>query len=374
MPSVFIKNTSYNYEELKPVLFDMMDSIGSNLIKKQSKVLIKPNFLIPARPEKAVITHPLVVKAVVEYVLKNGGQPQVSDSPAAGGFEKILKVGGYSEALKGLDVEFREFKETVFVDIGEPFGKIEIAKDAIESDIIINLPKLKTHTQMLLTLGVKNMFGCIVGLKKSKWHLRTGVDRELFAKLLVKIHNTVNPSVTIVDGILSMEGQGPGKSGFPRNLGILAGGKNAPAIDRVICSILGIAPEKLPTNMAITKSNGNQNSLHINGDINILTDFKFPELGSLAFGPKPLHKLMRKHMLQRPEPNIHQCQFCGKCWDFCPAKAITWKSEKIIFNYDKCIRCYCCIEVCPHGALRAVKTFPGKLMRKIPVIKQFLDT
>ncbi len=146
-----------------------------------------------------------------------GARALVADSPAVGSFNKLLKDNGVTEALPGLDVECRPLKNSVAFDIGPPFGKIEIAGDVFDADFIINLPKLKTHNSMLLTLGVKNTFGCIVGLRKPQWHLRTGVEVERFAELIVLIHKAVNPFITILDGILAMEGEGPGKSGKPRH-------------------------------------------------------------------------------------------------------------------------------------------------------------
>ena len=212
MATVFFVQSEYDDPALKRAVFGLLDRIASLRIEKGARVLIKPNFLAPARPERAMTTHPLVLRAAVEYVLDKGGRPLVADSPGMGTFERLLREGGYAEALKGLDVEVRPFKETVRVDIGEPFGRIEIAREALEADVVVNLPKLKTHTQMLLTVGVKNLFGCIVGLKKPEWHMRSGVDRHMFARLLVQhLRAAVNPAATLVDGIVAMEGQGPGR-------------------------------------------------------------------------------------------------------------------------------------------------------------------
>ena len=150
---------------------------GMRPIESGMRVLIKPNFLAPAAPERAMTTHPLVVRAVVEHVLGQGGRPTVADSPGRGSFERLLREGGYAQALAGLDVAVRPFRETVKVDIGAPFGRIDLAREAVQADLVVNLPKLKTHTMMLLTLGVKNLFGCVVGLAKPEWHMRSGIDR-----------------------------------------------------------------------------------------------------------------------------------------------------------------------------------------------------
>ena len=225
----------------------MLASAEAPAIDTGARVLIKPNFLAPATPDRAVTTHPLIVKAAAEFALEKGARVQISDSPAMGNFSSLLKKGGYEEALKGLDVTVKPFEATVAVDVGEPFGSIDVAKDAMDADVVINLAKLKTHTQMMLTLGVKNLFGCIVGLKKPEWHMRAGVDRQMFGRLIVSIFEAVGPAYTIVDGILAMEGQGPGKRGTPRELGLLLGGKNAHAVDHVVCLQVGLDPETLET-------------------------------------------------------------------------------------------------------------------------------
>ena len=362
---VIFRKAEYDYTILKPLLFEMIDSACGASIVKGMRVLIKPNLLLPAKPEAAVITHPLVVKAAAEYVLEKGGTVKISDSPAIGLFAKILRDGGYRKAFEGLDVEFTEFKRSVKIDIGEPFGFIEIAKDALEADAVINIAKLKTHAQMFLTLGVKNLFGCIVGFKKPEWHLRSGIDREVFARLLVRIHRAVSPQVTIVDGILGMEGQGPGKGGTPRRLGVLAGGSSAFAVDVAICRMLGADPDRLPTNKAAKELELTDYNVDVTGDYEVINDFVFPIQDPLTFGPRPIHRILRKHLVQRPAADNNLCKICGECWKYCPAEAISHDKEKVSFDYDRCIRCYCCIEVCPEGALKAVETFPGKIIRRL---------
>ncbi len=369
MSKVIFKNASYNYENLKPVVFEMMGELKEDLIRKEARVLIKPNLLMPAKPEKAVLTHPLVVRAVVEYVLSKGGRPLISDSPAMGSIEKIYVVGVFQKALRDLDVQFEAFRNTEKVNIGKPFGRVDIAREPLEADVVINLPKLKTHTGMLLSLGVKNLFGCIVGLQKPEWHLKSGIDRDIFARLLTQIYHAINPSITIVDGILAMEGQGPGKSGKPRYLGVLAGGSNAHDVDMAICRLLGIDPNRLPTHAAAKQLGLVGKEIYINGEFHIVNDFKFPDFGSLTVGPKPLHTFIRKHLLQRPEVNDRLCTMCSECWQFCPAKTITRNKERLEFDYDGCIRCYCCIEICPNGAVRSIEPFPGKVLRRLSILK-----
>lgn len=369
MSKVIFKKSTYHYEVLRQNIIEMFDAIGSDLFQGNPRVLIKPNFLSPAKPDRAILTHPLVVRSVAEYVLSKGGRPQISDSPALGSFEKLLKEGGYDRAFKGLDVPFKALEESVKVDIGEPFGKIDIARDVMEADVVINLAKLKTHSQMMLTLGVKNLFGCIVGLRKPEWHLRAGVDRDVFARLLVQIYNAVKPAVTIVDGILAMEGQGPGKGGTPRRLDILVGGRDGVEVDRAICRMFGLEPDMLLTNRIAAEMGLVSKEAFINGDFHIIHDFQLPVLGPLTFGPRLMQKVIRKHLIQRPVVNDSLCTRCAECRQYCPAKAISFKRGKIIFDYDRCIRCYCCAEICPYGAVRAAETLPGKIIRGLSRIR-----
>ncbi len=365
MREVFVKKSSYDIGVLREDISQMMEDMGGVKIRPGSKVLVKPNLLLAAPPEKAVTTHPLVVRAVVEYILEKGGKPVIADSPATGSISRIMAAGGYAEALKGLDVGTMEFTESVKVDLGRPFGEVEVAREAVETDLVINLPKLKTHVMMLLTLGVKNLFGCIVGLRKPRWHLRVGVDKEMFAGLLVEVCRAVNPCITIVDGITAMEGQGPGRGGIPRHLGVLVGGTNPFAVDMAISQMLGLNDSALETSRAAMGRGYFSGAPLVKGDTVGVSRFDFPDQSPVTFGPKQFHGFIRRHLVQRPVVNPAECKMCGKCWEYCPAKAITAIEKGLEFDYDACIRCYCCIEVCPHGALGSVEPLAGKILRKI---------
>ena len=364
MAAVIIRNASYHYDQIKPLVFEMIEKLAHDKIKPGSRVLIKPNMLSAARPEDAILTHPQIIRAAVEYVLQKGARPQVSDSPAIGSFEKILKGNGTTEALKGLDVTCVPFKDTVEVDIGKPYGRIGIARDAMEADVIINLPKLKTHSQMLLTLAVKNMFGCIVGFKKSQWHMRAGVDTLAFARLLVAIHQAVKPTVSILDGILALEGEGPGKRGRPRKVGVLMGSDNSFALDMAVCKMIGAPYENVPP-LKIARDDQLIPSWEIDGKLPQVSNFQLPGGSPLIFGPVILQNFLRRHTLALPVCDQPLCELCGKCRTICPAGAIKEETDKIEFDYRKCIRCYCCIEICPYAALHAQETLGGKITRNL---------
>ncbi len=365
MPDVFIRPASYDYPALRRTVFELLEKAVLQKVEKGCRVLIKPNLLAPSPPERAIVTHPLVVRAVVEYVLDCGGLPCVSDSPPLSSFSRIVRETGLKAVLSGLDVECREFSASVVVHADKPFQSLELAVEALEADFVVNLPKLKSHSQMLLTLGVKNLFGCVVGMRKPEWHFRAGVDRELFARLLVTVCRAVNPAVTLLDGVLALEGEGPGSGGVPREIGLLIASPDPVAVDRAVCSLLGIPDDRLLTNRAAMAMGYAGDAPSIIGDFPMVEDFRFPEMVPLVFGPQRLEGFLRRHLVQRPRCQEKLCRLCGECRRICPAKAIALGAKSIRVDYDRCIRCYCCIEVCPHAALRPEESLAGKAVRKI---------
>ncbi|MBN1612843.1 MAG: DUF362 domain-containing protein [Deltaproteobacteria bacterium] len=370
MSGVVVRRASYRYEDLRSRFFEIMDALdGGALIGPGRDVLIKPNLLSPAKPDQAVLTHPLVVRAAAEYVLQRGGRPRVGDSPGVGSCRRVVRESGIAGALSDLDVEFCEFTRSVKADVGEPFGRIDLAAEALEAPVMINLPKLKTHAQMGLTLGVKNLFGCVVGLRKAQWHLRAGIDRDLFARLLVQIYRCINPAFTVIDGILAMEGEGPGRRGVPRELGLLLGSRDALAADRTVCRILGQSPERLPVPKVAGQMGlcGGELDIDCEGPLPAVSGFRLPALTRLTYGPELLQGFIRRHLLQRPVCDAPLCTQCGKCWEMCPAGAIKPLEKTLRFDYDRCIRCYCCVEVCPQGALHTAESLAGRFVRRFVI-------
>ncbi len=365
MSRVFVRKASYDYPLLKPLLFEILDYFLKDRLTAHGTVIIKPNLLTTARPEDAVLTHPLVVRAVTEYCNLHGCCPSIADSPATGSFNKILRESGIYDAVRDLDVTFLELHNSLSVDIGRPFGKIDLAEDIVAADCIINLAKLKSHSQMLLSLGVKNCFGCVVGLRKAQWHMRAGIDRQLFARLIVQIYRAIKPALTIIDGITALEGSGPGKAGTPRFLGTLIASDDAVSCDYTVCHMLGLKPEKLPTNAAALKLGLAPESILFDGSIPHIHSFQLPLMTSLIYGPKAFQGFFRRHLLQRPAVNAKLCNHCGICEAYCPANAIVLGTSIPSFNYNECIRCYCCVEVCPQGAIASKKSLPGKLIDAI---------
>lgn len=362
--NVIIRRSSYAYDRLREDVSEILKCLLTTpLTGKQ--VLIKPNLLLAARPEAAICTHPYVVRAVVEYVLDQGGHPFIMDSPSLGSFDRILKVTGFKEALADLPVTCRPFTESMAVDCGPPFGSVMLAREAVETDVVINLPKFKTHAQMLLTLGVKNLFGCCVGYRKVEWHLRAGIDRDLFARLLLSIARRVAPDVTLLDGILALEGEGPGHRGHPIPLDLLMGADDPLGIDIVVARLLGLNMAAVPILKVAAAEGIPFAPLEIDGEVERIGYFRLPLSEPCIANMGSGTRVVRKYLLARPMVDENLCCRCDECVKLCPAQAIERRGERLMISYDQCIRCYCCIEICPAGAMMKAEGRAARFVRRV---------
>ena len=223
---------------------DLLGGMGE-FVKPGDRVLLKPNLLKARPPEAAVTTHPEVVRAVIRLVHEQGGRALVGDSPGMGDLKKVAEKAGILDVVNEEGAQLEDLTEAIQVKNSGRFQHFEIARSAYEADVLINLPKLKTHGMTTLTGAVKNLFGCIPGKRKVQWHFNTGVNHELFMKMLLELYALLQPRLTIMDAVVGMEGNGPG-SGDPRPIGAILAGRDAVSIDAVSAHVLGVKPDKLP--------------------------------------------------------------------------------------------------------------------------------
>ncbi|MBI5642109.1 MAG: DUF362 domain-containing protein [Deltaproteobacteria bacterium] len=348
----------YDNERIFKAISKSIGLLGGieQFVKEGERILIKPNLLAGKPPEAAVTTHPSVVRAVIRLVKSAGATPVVGDSPGLGSANKTAEKCGVLRVCQEEGVEFVDLKTLVITENpnGRTFKRLEVAKEALECDGIINLPKLKTHAQMFLTLGVKNLFGCVPGKLKPQWHLSAGVESLHFASMLLDLYAFLNPRLTVLDGVVGMEGNGPG-NGDPRQIGLIFCGADAIALDIVVTGILGGKPGDLPI-LKAAHLFGIRPEIQVLGEdiAEIKVDgFRFPPLSSVNFAAKLpyfMDKRLRKALTSRPHVNRGACTLCGICVRLCPAEIMD-KTNRINIDYDKCIRCYCCQEMCPEGAI-----------------------
>jgi uncharacterized protein (DUF362 family)/Pyruvate/2-oxoacid:ferredoxin oxidoreductase delta subunit len=329
-------------------------------VQRGDRVLIKPNLLIAKHPERCVTTHPALVKAVAQLVLEARGIPAIGDSPAVGSLPRVAAQAGIAGVADELGCTLVEFKEVAEARTDEAFTfrRFELAKAALEADVIINLPKVKTHSQTLLTLGVKNIFGCIPGMRKAQWHFKAGIDHAYFAAMLAELCQIVKPALTIIDGVIGMEGDGPG-NGDPRLLGLILAGDNPHALDTVICHIIGVAPEDLLTIRAARErgfEGTDPKQIKVLGqqveDLEV-TPFRLPGRFDVQWNlPGFIKRPLKNVFMPKPKVDEALCVKCGACAEVCPPQAISVSEKRVRIDFRRCIRCYCCQEVCPEGAMR----------------------
>jgi uncharacterized protein (DUF362 family) len=232
-------------------VFELLGGAGRFLLPDEH-VLLKPNLLKGAPPEKAVATHPEIIRAVIRSLRAagNGSSARISvgDSPAWGSFESAARASGYTAVCEEEGAALLPFTkgEKVPNPGGMVYDHLYLAREAAGADAIINLPKLKTHCQMYMTGAAKNLFGCVAGKRKAWWHFKAGSYQDYFPLMIAETARLLAPRLSILDAVLAMEGQGPG-SGKPKKMGLIMASEDPTALDRVACEVAGLDPARVRT-------------------------------------------------------------------------------------------------------------------------------
>ena len=370
----------YSYNNVRKSMTESLNDIGGleKYIKRGSKVLIKPNLLMKKKPEDATTTHPMLLKVVCEELLKLECDIIIAESPGGpyteGTLKGIYKTCGIEDVAKDLGVKLNYDLGEVKVENENAMALryMDIIKPLTEVDHIINLCKLKTHVMANFTGGTKNLYGCIAGLKKAEIHYRFPTEELFCEKVLIDICSYINPTLTIMDAIVGMEGDGP-SAGTPRKIGVILASPSPYAIDVVACNIINLEPTKVFTITGAIKRgliNSDFSDIDIVGegiDKFIIKDYKLPNKGkdfNLLEGifPKFINRHITSILTPRPVVSNKICIKCGYCAKVCPAKVITMEGYPKI-NLDNCIRCYCCHELCPKKAIHIKQNLIFKLMK-----------
>lgn len=243
--------TSYEPTALRASIEALLAPLGgiTAFVKPGQRVLLKPNLLTGARPSKECVTRPEIVECVAQLVKEAGGQPFFGDSPAFGSALGVAKNNGYLPMMERVGLPVVEFHGQRYGTESENFDNLLLSKEAMNADVVINLPKVKSHMQLTMTIGVKNLFGCVPGKMKAWWHMSAGKDADKFGEMLVETAKAIDPDLTILDGIIGHEGNGP-SGGEPRELGVLAASSNVFALDVAMLELLNVDANLVPTAVA----------------------------------------------------------------------------------------------------------------------------
>ena len=359
-------------DNVKTAVFLALELINAKeLMQKDNMVvLLKPNILGAKPPERAATTHPEIVRAVIKWVKQfNPKKIYLCDSSGTakiGVTENAMKVSGLKAVCdeEGVDCVPFEKTERKIYKVPDPLELKEITSSKLleEADIIINLPKIKTHGVCLLTCCIKNMFGTILLGNKAKTHAQSS-RIERFSAALADIYSVSKPDLTIIDGYLCQEGQGP-SAGDIVKMDLILAGYDPVALDTVACQITGINPnDVIHLKKAEEKHLGTMNldKIEILGSPvkEVFRKFKKPKIRPVSAPlPRWLANYIGNQIFKaRVKFNPNKCKLCATCWENCPVDAIIppieiKKGNIPKWNKKKCITCYCCVELCPHEAVK----------------------
>jgi uncharacterized protein (DUF362 family)/Pyruvate/2-oxoacid:ferredoxin oxidoreductase delta subunit len=363
--------SGYVSTDIKDVLEQSLVNIGFDTDRfKNVRVAVNPNLLMPSPPEKAIITHPEFFRAAVQLVKQYGGRPVLIESPAFHSLDRTIRKTGYHEIVtaEGVDVADPQQTRALHFEGAKSFKSIDVGSAFFDADLILNLPKFKTHGLTYVTGAVKNLFGAIPGLQKSKMHVKLPNGEE-FAGFLLDLYGAMQYGfdppktvLTFMDAIVCQEGEGPGTSGTPKTMNAVIAGLDAVAVDWVAVRTAGLDADK-----AYTVRLGFQRDFGVNSPGDIEIKGRRPEdMRVKPFRPSrgtfmsnmirwPVtSKRFRNLFIDHPLPRTGTCTLCYQCHKICPAGAIGKAAEggeTPVYDYNKCIRCYCCMEICPEAAI-----------------------
>jgi len=359
------KCNSYNNEEISKKIDLLLEEFGgiSSFVDKGQKVLLKVNLLMGKDPKNAVTTHPEIVRAIGKKIKNIGAEVIIGDSPGGPFNQSILK---------------RAYKKSGFLKIAEEEGfklnfntdslkreylngnikkSFQIADYITEADVIINLPKLKTHGLTMYTGAVKNLFGAVPGVIKAEYHLRMQSVKD-FSRMLNDLAGLVKPDLTVMDAVVGMEGEGP-SNGRPKRFEYLLASKSPFYLDLAAVKLLGISPEdKVPTiKTAFEDKLLEMNDLILKGDkMEVFNNTDIPKIekeNNLLNTRMPdfLADILEKMLRPKPVFSKSRCVGCRTCAESCPPEAIKMVDNFPEVDLNLCIRCFCCQELCPYDAV-----------------------
>ncbi len=323
------------------------------------KVLLKPNVLRASESHEAIVTNPAVLAAVVEKVESmKPASIVVGDNPGVvsyGANEESFTRTGLMKAAKGYYQNIGTDAQPVNFN-PEYMSVVSVSQAIMEADIVISLPKFKTHGLTVMTGAIKNSYGFLPGAQKARLHKAAGSPAR-FHDMIVDVFQIRIPDLFIVDAVVGMEGNGPASPEL-RDIGVVLASDNAVALDATIATMMGCDPAKLgflQKARAVGLGDFDLDHNEIMGELKPIPNFKLPPLGGEAnIGNPSIQALLTKPTTLRPQADQERCTGCGACVEQCPVSALSMSGQFPEADPEICIRCFCCQEMCPEKAMALV--------------------
>ena len=371
--------SSYDEPAVAEAVKRGLELIGGmdTFIHPGEKIVLKPNILVGDAPDKVISPHPFVFKAVAESAKTVTTNLTYGDSPGFGKPIGQMMKAQYCQVANDLAIPLADFengKEVHYPD--SPFTtQFVLANGVLEAEGLISLSKFKTHQLTRMTGPIKNQFGCIPGTLKAEYHIKLPNALD-FAKMLVCLTLYIRPRLYIVDGIIAMEGNGP-RGGTPVKMNALLFSKDPVALEAVMCRLIDLNPDFVPTikpGQDWGLGTARPEEIELVGDplepfIN--KNFKVVRAPVKPVTDTTFVPFVRNLIVPRPVIDPVLCNQCGTCVHHCPAspKAVDWhdgdRAKVPTYKYSRCIRCFCCQELCPQLAISVRTPLLGRLLESL---------
>ncbi len=378
---------AYEPELVARALSACLEDLGGwgRFVAPGERVLLKVNLVSACDPELGATTHPVFVSEVAKSLIAYGARPVIGDSPGgtfnAAHLKRVYHLCGMDRAAEESGAELSY--NTGTAELENPEGRLlhhlTVTDMVASADKVISLAKIKTHAMMTYTGVTKNMFGAIPGTEKAELHMRMPEAGD-FADALLDIWQATRPVLSLMDGILGMEGNGP-TGGTPRHIGVVMASPDAPALDLIAARMIGLEASRVPL-LDRARHRGlipaDWTKVERAGDAPerfFIKDFRMPDhiSANLIGGwfPKGTRRLSNRYLRPRVSFDTGLCVGCGECAANCPVQVITMVKDPETgrrhpsVDYENCIRCYCCQELCPQNAVSIKKPLAFRIANKL---------
>ncbi|PKN72437.1 MAG: iron-sulfur cluster-binding protein [Candidatus Cloacimonetes bacterium HGW-Cloacimonetes-3] len=370
-PAVQIRRIeSYDLPAVEEAVRSFFKYAKSGKLNRCKRVLIKPNALGAYPPERAVTTHPIVLEAIIRYLLDKKKEVWIGDSPGGTvNVDKVWQTCGFADLAERYPIKVVNLSTEGFRELKYNGIPVKISEVFWQCSTIINVAKYKTHSLTAFTGALKNLYGLVPGMVKTEYH-RQYPDTKSFSELLLALYALTKSriSYSFIDGIIGMDGAGPA-AGTPRPFGLFLGSTSIPALDFTAARMMGFNLKDVPYMSAALQQDGILPSRII-----VPTSFKHYRIPKVEISVVKRSKdslryvpAIAKHAFSalfsfHPEVSI-RCKNCGVCVKSCPVGAISWETpNKPFVLKNKCIKCMCCHELCPYQAIDIHKSFVARMV------------